>query len=95
MIGVIIPRDPVANQAATVLTGNPLLQCVIEHSQADIKQMLHHLTTLLRFVPIVSSFQTAYLWTLTLKEHGFQVDPTGIRRYRAVARWGCCKAPSE
>lgn len=48
MIGVIIPRDPVVNQAATVLTGNPLLQRVIEHCQADIKQMLHHLTTLLR-----------------------------------------------
>jgi hypothetical protein len=50
MIGIIIPRDPVANQAATVLTGNPLLQRVIEHCQADIKQMLHHLTMLLRQV---------------------------------------------
>lgn len=50
MIGVIIPRDPVANQAATVVTGNPLLQRVIEHSQADIKQLLHQLTTLLRLV---------------------------------------------
>ncbi|EDQ98612.1 uncharacterized protein LACBIDRAFT_335810 [Laccaria bicolor S238N-H82] len=47
MIGVIIPCDPVANQAATVITGNPLLQCIIEHSQADIKKLLHHLTTLL------------------------------------------------
>jgi len=50
MIGVIIPRDPVANQAATVVTGNHLLQHVIEHSQADIKKLLHHLTTLLRLV---------------------------------------------
>ncbi|EDR04495.1 uncharacterized protein LACBIDRAFT_330671 [Laccaria bicolor S238N-H82] len=47
MIGVIIPRDPVANQAATVITGNPLLQCVIKHSQVDIKKLLHHLTMLL------------------------------------------------
>ncbi|EDR03913.1 uncharacterized protein LACBIDRAFT_331064 [Laccaria bicolor S238N-H82] len=48
MIGIIIPRDPVANQAATVVTGNTNLQDVIVHCQADIKQMLHHLTTLLR-----------------------------------------------
>ena len=50
MIGVIIPRDPVANQAATVVTGNHLLQCVIKHSQADIKKLLHHLTPLLWLV---------------------------------------------
>ena len=50
MIGVIIPRDPVANQAATVVTGNHLLQRVIEHSQADIKKLLHHLTMLLWLV---------------------------------------------
>ena len=50
MIGVIIPRDPVANQAATVVTGNHLLQRVIEHSQADVKKLLHHLTTLLWLV---------------------------------------------
>ena len=50
MIGVIIPQDPVANQAATVVTGNPLLQRVIEHCQADVKKTLHHLTTLLRLV---------------------------------------------
>jgi len=50
MIGVIIPRDPVANQAATIVTGNHLLQRVIEQSQADIKKLLHHLTMLLRLV---------------------------------------------
>ena len=45
---VIIPRDPIVNQAATILTGNPQLQRVIEHCQTDIKQMLHKLSTLLR-----------------------------------------------
>ncbi|EDR11676.1 uncharacterized protein LACBIDRAFT_324388 [Laccaria bicolor S238N-H82] len=48
MIGIIIPQDPVTNQAMTVLTGNAHLQGVIQHCQADIKQMLHHLTTLLK-----------------------------------------------
>ena len=50
MIGVIIPHDPVANQAAILITGNHLLQCVIKHSQADIKKLLHNLTTLLWLV---------------------------------------------
>lgn len=73
MIGVIIPRDPVANQAATVLSGNPLLQRVIEHCQADIKQMLHRLTTLLRLAMMFLFFENNVNSEL-LKRDGYQLN---------------------
>jgi len=77
MIGVIIPHDRVANQAATILCGNPLLQRVIEHCQADIKEMLHHLTTLLRLVIMFLLFENNVNSEL-LKRDGFQLDYTRI-----------------